>query len=117
MRKMRSRPNTETLIEAKRLLESEGYIVAARSFPPHYSESGTRLNADWVAFRVHSTNDIRIQPNEFCEQIGISQKTFIKRVKQSDCPEFVKRRGPKGRLDWLIPNQELVTFLVRNKRG
>ncbi len=57
------------------------------------------------------------ETRDFCEVIGIDRHTLTRHLKQEDCPEVDDRRGPKGRLRFLRPTQELITFLRRNKRS
>ena len=105
--------------EAKVLLEENDYLVVRR-FEPGWQEKAIRLNDEWIAFRLQGQNRGQVEwirPRDFCEDIGIDRHTLTRHLKQSDYPKVIQKRGPKGRLLFLQPTQELVTFLRRNKRS
>src|SRR5947208_3282186 len=107
----------EKIAEAKAFLEENDYLVVRR-FEPGWSEKAIGLNDEWIAIRVKGQNSGElewIRPRDFCELIGIERHTLIRGLKHKDCPKVIQKRGPKGRLRFLQPTQELVTFLRRNK--
>jgi hypothetical protein len=83
-----------TIAEAKALLEENGYLVVRR-------------------FQLGSWTT----PRDFCEVIGIDRHTLTRHLKDKDCPKVIQKRGPKGRLRFLRPTEELIMFLLRNKRS
>ncbi len=110
----------EKIAEAKAVLEENGYVVARRCFGPGWQENAVRLGDNWVAFRLQRKNKGQLQwitPRDFCEIIGIDRHTLTRHLKDKDCPRVKKKRGRKGRLVWLQPTQELITFLRKNKRS
>jgi hypothetical protein len=82
------------IAEAKALLEENGYLVVRRY------QLGRWTN-----------------PRDFCEDIGIDRHTLTRHLKDKDCPKVIQKRGPMGRLRFLRPTEELIAFLVRNKRS
>jgi hypothetical protein len=82
------------IAEAKALLEENGYLVVRR-------------------FQLGSWTT----PRDLCEHIGIDGHTLARHLKDKDCPKVIQKRGPKGRLRFLRPTEELITFLLRNKRS
>jgi hypothetical protein len=103
--------------EAKALLEENGYLVVRRCFGPGWGEKPIRLNYGWIAIRLQGGQGEWISPRDFCERIGIDGHTLARQLKQEDCPAVMQKRGPKGRLRFLQPTEELITFLRRNKRS
>lgn len=108
------------IAEAKVLLEENDYLVVRR-FEPGWQEKAIRLNDEWIAIRLQGQNRGQVEwikPRDFCELIGIDRHTLTRHLKDKDCPKVKKKRGPKKkRLCFLKPTQELVTFLLRNKRS
>jgi hypothetical protein len=102
------------IAEAKALLEENNYLVVRR-FEPGWGEKPIRLNDEWIAIRLQGGQVEWISPRHFCERIGIDRHTLTKHLKQEHCPNVKQKRGPKGRLLFLQPTPELVTFLRRNK--
>src|SRR5438067_94798 len=83
----------EKIAEAKAFLEENDYVVFPR-----------RLHLGWWT-----------KPRDLCERIGLDRHTLTRHLKDKDCPRVEQRRGPKGRLRFLKPTEELITFLLRNK--
>jgi hypothetical protein len=104
------------IAEAKALLEANGYPVVRR-FEPGWGEKPIRLNYEWIAVRLQGGQVEWISPRGFCERIGIDRHTLTRNLKDKDCPKVIQKRGPKGRLRFLRPTEELIAFLRRNKRS
>jgi hypothetical protein len=107
------------IAEAKAFLEDNDYLVVRR-FEPGWAEKAIRLKDEWIAIRLQDKNRGQVEwirPREFCELIGIDRHTLTRHLKQKDCPNVNPKRGPKGRLLFLQPTQELVIYLRRNKRS
>jgi len=106
------------LEQAKSMLELNGYVVAKRPESFDSNQVAFYMRDEWAAFRLHDKSRFLspVQPKDFCRAVGISPKTLVKKLKDPNCPPYTNRRGDTGRLVWLIPNQALIMFVVRDKQ-
>lgn len=55
-------------------------------------------------------------PKAFCKRIGITVKTFSTKTRLIRCPVFEFAYGESGRINILVANRKLETFLTEHKR-
>jgi hypothetical protein len=115
---MREEAKVKALREAIALLEANGYAVAQITFPL-WKLNAFRLTPRFVAFSVDKRISRRefsvnwIKPNEFCAAIGIERHVLTKKLKLRQWKHIRQTRGKMGRLIYLKPSQEFITFLRR----